>query len=184
MHPIIETHKPQFADAAAHCKEDLGGLRTGRASAALVEDISVAAYGTRQPLKALATILTPDPRTISIEPWDKSVMADIEKGIRESGSGLNPSNDGRVIRISIPALTEEARRDMIKVMGQKLEAARIVVRQLRDKVREEIQKAEKEKEIGEDDRYTLQEQLDELVKEFNEEIKKFGDDKEKDIMTI
>ena len=111
-------------------------------------------------------------------------MADIEKGIRESGSGLNPSNDGRVIRISIPALTEEARRDMIKVMGQKLEAARIVVRQLRDKVREEIQKAEKEKEIGEDDRYTLQEQLDELVKEFNEEIKKFGDDKEKDIMTI
>lgn len=184
MHELIESKKGYFDSAIKHCKDDLGQLRTGRATPAIVEDVVVEAYGARQPLKALATITTPDPKTVSIEPWDKSILADIEKGIRNSSIGIEPMNDGRVVRINIPHMTEESRKDMIKILGQKLEQARIVVRQIRDKAREEIQKAEKEKEIGEDDKFRMQKDLDELVGDYNEQIKKIGDEKEKEIMTV
>jgi len=184
MHELIESKKFDFENAIQHCKDDLGQLRTGRATPALVEDVVVEAYGAKQALKALATITTPDFKTISIEPWDKTILVDIEKGIRDSSIGVEPMNDGRVVRVNIPQMTEESRKDMIKILGQKLEQCRITVRQLRDKARDEIQKAEKAKEIGEDDKFRLQKDLDEMVGEYNERIKKIGDEKEKEIMIV
>ena len=184
MHMIIESHREEFEKAIAHCKDDLSQLRTGRATPALVEDIVVEAYGSRQALKAIATITTPDAKTISIEPWDKSIVGDIEKGLRASAVGIEPANDGLSVWLKIPPMTEESRNEMVKVLGQKLEQCRITVRQLRDKVRDEIGKAEKAKGISEDDKYKLQKELDELVKEHNESIKNVGDEKEKEIMTV
>ncbi|MEK7481361.1 MAG: ribosome recycling factor [Patescibacteria group bacterium] len=183
-HPLLESHAVLFTGVIDHCKSELASVRTGRAHASMVSDILVMAYGVAQPLKALASITVPDSRTITVEPWDKSIVADIERGIREANLGVNPVNDGRVIRIPMPQMTEEARRDMAKLLGQKLEQARISIRQLRDEAREKIQAAEKNKELNEDERYRLQDQLDEMVKDYNERIKTMGDEKEKEIMTI
>jgi len=185
MHELLESKKEDFESAVKHCKDELSGLRTGRATPALVEDVIAEAYGVKQPVKALATITTPDVKTISIEPWDKSLLADIEKAVRDASSiGISPTNDGRVVRINIPPLTEESRKEMVKVLGQKLEQGRIAVRQIRDKVRDEINKAEKNKEIGEDDKFRMQKDLDNMVGDYNEEIKKIGEEKEKEIMTV
>lgn len=184
MHTLLEPHKVSFTSAIDHCKSELASVRTGRAHASMVSDITVMAYGAAQPLKALASITVSDPRTITIEPWDKSIIADIERGIREANLGVNPVNDGRVVRVPMPQMTEEARREMTKLLGHKLEQARISIRQLRDEAREKIQAAEKNKELNEDERYRLQDQLDEMVKEYNEQIKTMGDEKEKEIMTI
>lgn len=184
MHPLLETHKESFVKIIDHAKADLASLRTGRAHASMVADVLVTAYGVQQPLKALAGITVPDARTIAVEPWDKSIIADIERCIREADLGVNPVSDGRVIRIPMPQMTEESRREMSKTLGQKLELARISLRQFRDEVREKIQGAEKSKEINEDERYRLQDQLDEMVKEFNEQLKTMGEEKEKEIMTI
>lgn len=184
MHPILESQKLSFVGVIDHCKSELASLRTGRAHAAMVSDVIIMAYGAAQPLKALASITVPDPRTIAVEPWDKSIIGDIERGIRDANLGVNPVNDGRVIRIPMPQMTEESRRELLKVLGQKLEQGRISVRQLRDEAREKIQAAEKNKEVNEDERYRLQDQLDEMVKEYNEQIKTMGDEKEKEIMTV
>lgn len=184
MHTIIESKKGDFDNTITHLKEEIGQLRGGRVNPALVEDVMVEAYGARQALKAVGTITTPDPKTISIEPWDKTLLVEIEKGIRASSIGVEPNNDGRVVWLKFPPMTEESRKEIIKVLGQKLEGARIRIRQTRDKVRDDIGKAEKAKEISEDDRYKLQKDVDELVKEYNEQIKSLGAEKETEIMTV
>ncbi len=184
MHPFLVAQRAEFEKIIEHGKGELGVLRTGRAHSSMVSDVQVVAYGVTQPVKALAAITIPDPRTITVEPWDKSIIGDIERGLRDAGLGLNPVNDGRVIRIPLPQMTEESRRDVLKILGQKLEQCRISVRQVRDKIREEAQAQEKEKKISEDERYTIQEQLDDMAKEYNERIKTMGDEKEKEIMTV
>ena len=184
MHPLLDTHKEAFVKIIEHVKAELANLRTGRAHASMVADVLVTAYGVQQPLKALASITVPDARTLAVEPWDKSIVGDIERGIREANLGVNPVNDGRIIRIPMPQMTEESRREMSKILGQKLEQARISIRQFRDEVREKIQQAEKNKEINEDERYRFQDQLDEMVREYNEQMKTMGEEKEKEIMTI
>lgn len=180
----ISAHNGEFQDAIDFLKLDLSSLRTGRATPALVENVMVEAYGTRTALVGLASISAPDSRTLVIEPWDKSILKDIEKGIQEAKIGLNPVVQGKLVRISLPSLTEESRKELIKVMGEKLEQARIAVRGVRDTVKTEILQAEKEKEISEDDRYRSLEALDKAVAGWNEKIKKIGEDKEKEIMTI
>ncbi|MEK7102017.1 MAG: ribosome recycling factor [Patescibacteria group bacterium] len=184
MHPLLDTHKEAFVKIIEHVKAELANLRTGRAHASMVTELLVTAYGVQQPLKALASITVPDARTLAVEPWDKSIVGDIERGIREANLGVNPVNDGRIIRIPMPQMTEESRREMSKVLGQKLEQARISIRQFRDEVREKIQTAEKDKEVNEDERFRLQDQLDDMVRAYNEQIKTMGEEKEKEIMTI
>lgn len=180
----ISAHNGEFQDSIDFLKLDLSSLRTGRATPALVENVMVEAYGARTALIGLASISTPDSRTLVIEPWDKGILKDIEKGIQEAKLGLNPVVQGKLVRITLPSLTEESRKELIKVMGEKLEQARIAVRGVRDAVKTEVLKAEKDKEISEDDKYRLLEQLDKTAAGWNDKIKKIGEDKEKEIMTI
>lgn len=180
----LSVYKQNFQKTVEHLKGELAGLRCGRASAALVENIQVEVYNSKMPIKGLANIAIPDAKTIVIEPWDKSVIKSVETAVSQAGLGLNPVNDGRVLRLIIPPLTEESRKELVKVVGQKLEAARISIRQLREQVKEKIVKAEKDKEIGEDERFRLQDSLDKMASDYNAEIKKIGEEKEKEIMQI
>lgn len=180
----ISDFKPEFAKAIEYLKQDITGLRTGRATTAMVEDIQVEAYGTRQPLKAVASITVADPKTLNVDPWDKSLMAAVEKGLRDSGLGINPVNDGRLIRLCLPELTVERRQELAKVLHQKLENARISVRKIREEARDMIAEAEKENSVTEDEKYRLQEELDKMVKDFNEQIKDIGEKKENEINTV
>ncbi len=180
----INDFKSDFDGAITFFKEDISGLRTGRASAAIVEDISVEAYGTYQPLKSLASINIPDAKTVSIEAWDKSILSNIEKAIRDSGLGINPVNTGSQIKIFLPELSSERRGELVKVLHQKEEAARIAVRKVREDVKEMIVSAEDGGEITEDDKYKLEEELDKMVKEYNEKIKEIAEKKEGEINTI
>lgn len=180
----VQSAREDFAKSVDHVKHDVSSLRTGRATSALVEDVSVEAYGTAQPLKAVASIAVLDAKTLAVEPWDKSLMAAVEYSIRTSGLGLNPVNDGKVIRIPLPTLTTERRAELIKVLHQKLEAGRIAIRQLREDVKAMIDEAEKSKDIGEDEKFRQYEELEKLMKEMNEKIRVMGEEKEKEINTV
>ncbi len=180
----ISKHKEEFEKSIDFLKNDISSLRTGRATTSLVEDITVESYGTKQPLKAVGTISVPDQKTVTIEPWDKSLLANIEKGIRESSLGINPVNNGVHIILAMPDLTSERRSELIKVLHQKLENAKISVRKIREEIRDKISKAEKDKEISEDERFKFQDELDIVTKECNEKIKSIGEDKEKEINTV
>ena len=180
----INDFKPEFAKAIEFLKSDIAGLRTGRASTAMVEGVLVEAYGTKQPLKAVASISVADPKTLNIEPWDKSLMAAVEKGLRDSGLGINPINDGRLIRLSLPELTVERRAELAKVLNQKLEQARIAVRKIREDARALIIQLEKDNELNEDDKFRLFEELEKMVKDFNEQVKTVGEKKEQEISTV
>lgn len=159
--------------------KDLGTIRTGRASTAMVEDIAVEAYGSIMQIKSLANITIPEARQILIDPWDKSVIKDIEKGIAASNMGFNPINDGKVIRINLPEMTEESRKDLLKVVGQKCENARIEIRKAREDFKNLI-KDEKDEDIKNENL----EELDEITKDFNEKIEDIRKKKEEEIITI
>lgn len=180
----IGSNKADFDKAIDHLKHEISSLRTGRATPALVEDVTVEAYGTKQPLKTLASINVADAKTIQIQPWDKSVLAGIESGLRNSSLGINPVNDGVLIRVTLPDLTSERRAELIKVLHTKLEQGRIAVRKIREDVRDMIEDAEKNKEISEDEKFKLQDQLEKMVKEYNELIKTIGEEKETEITTV
>ena len=165
-------------------RNDIASLRTGRASTAMVEELLVEAYGTRQPLKSTASINLADAKTINVEPWDKSLLANIEKAVRDSSLGVNPVNDGKIIRVILPDLTSERRVELIKVLHQKQEHARISLRKIREEIRDEIGQKEKTKEISEDEKYKLQEDLDKMVKEYNDKVKEIGNKKEEEINTV
>jgi ribosome recycling factor len=180
----IGAHQQDFQDAIDFLKMELASLRTGRATPALVENVQVEAYGARTPLIGLSSISAPDARTIAIDPWDKSILKNIETAINDAKLGLNPVVQGKLIRISLAPLTEESRRDLIKVMGEKLEGARISVRGVRDAIKQEVVQAEKDKEITEDEKYRALEALDKTTAVWNDKIKAIGEDKEKEIMTI
>lgn len=180
----ISDFKSDFDSAINFFKEDISGLRTGRASAAIVEDIMVEAYGTHQTLKSLASINIPDAKTVNIDPWDKSILSAVEKAVRDCGLGLSPVNTGSQVRIFLPELTSERRNELIKILHQKEEAARIALRKVREEIKEMIKAAEDDKEITEDEKYRLQEDLEKMVKEYNDKVKEIADKKEGEINTI
>ncbi|MFA6422179.1 MAG: ribosome recycling factor [Candidatus Buchananbacteria bacterium] len=181
---IIENHLGDFSSAIDHFRQDISTLKTGRANPGILDNVRVEAYESMTPLNQTASITVPDARCILIQPWDKSILKNIEKAINESGLGLNPVNEGDKIRITIPQMTEESRKDIVKILNQKAEQAKIAVRLVRDKVKEEILEAEKNKEFGEDEKHSLLENLDKKTSEFNEEIKGIVEVKEQEIMTI
>jgi ribosome recycling factor len=180
----LDTYLPQFEKVLDHLRHEITTLRTGRATPALVEDIPVLAYDTTQQLKAVASISVADAKTLTVDPWDKALVIAVEEAIRNSDLGIQPVNDGKLIRISLPELTSERRADLIKLLYSKLEHARISVRKVREDVRSDIDRAFKAKEMGEDDKFNMQDDLEKLVKENNEKIKEIGDAKEQEITTI
>jgi ribosome recycling factor len=181
---IIEKKRPEIEKTLEYFKEELSQIRTGRASSALVENLLVDYYGARSPIKQVATISIPEPRTIVISPWDKGSLIYIEKAIKESQLNLTPNNDGNVIRINLPALTEDRRKEFTKLLNQKAEEARIAVRKHREDAWEEIQAAEKSGKIGEDDKFTGKNKLQEVIDEYNAKIEEIRTKKEQEIMTI
>ena len=184
MHPFLASSQPEFERVLVHLKDELMTLRVGRANPIMIENIVVEAYGTKTPIKQLASITVPSARTMLVAPWDKSVVKDIEKAIREADIGINPVNEGEQLRLTVPQLTEESRRELVKSVSEKMEHGRIALRQLRDKAKEAIIKQEKDKAITEDERYSLVEKLDEMVKAFNETIKETGTKKEREILEL
>lgn len=180
----LETAKEELLGTVEFLKGELSQLRTGRATPALVENIMVDAYGAPMAVKGVASISVTDAKSLAIEPWDKSLMKAIEDGIRNSGLGINPVNDGKVVRIVMPPMTEENRRNLVKIVGTKEEEARIRIRQAREEVRTMIIKAEEEGEIPEDQKFADMEALDQLCKEFNEKLKEVAEEKEAEIMKI
>lgn len=164
--------------------DDLAGIRTGRASPALVEKLPVDYYGAPTHLMQLASISIPEPRSILIKPFDAASIKNIEKAIRTSNLGLNPNSDGKVIHLNLPPLDEERRRALVKQMNHRLEEARVAVRNIRRDLHNDIRDFEKEKLITEDDRLRGEEELQKITDKFIEEIARHGQAKEKEIMEI
>ena len=181
---LLNKKAGEFAAAVEHLKNELASLRTGRASAALVENLVVEFYGTPTPLMHMAQITIPEPRSIAIQPYDKNALKDIEKAVQASNLGINPVNDGTYIRLQIPQMTEERRKELVKVVGQMSEKSRVTVRNIREDAWKEIQKLEKDGKIAEDDKIAAKEELQEVVDKYNEEIKKLSDTKEKEVLAI
>lgn len=184
MSSYIASKKSEFDGALDHLQKELSSIRTGRANAAILDDIQVEAYGSMMDLKGVASISIPDAKTIAIEPWDKSNLKAIEHAIQKSNIGIMPVNDGTLVRLTMPQMTEESRKLMMKVVKEKLEDARVAVRQVREKIRDEVVQKEKAKEIAEDERFRYLEELDKMVKEMSEEVSKIGEKKEQEIMTV
>lgn len=180
----IDGANAEFQKTLQFLKTEYAKLQIGRASPAIVEDLKVEAYGTQQLLKALASVSCPDAKTLQIQPWDKGVASAIEKAIQTSSLGLNPVNDGKFIRISMPPLTEERRRELSKVVHKMAEEARISVRQHRQKAHDAFRALEKAKTISEDEARLSEKHLQEKVDHANKEIEELAKKKEQDIMTI
>lgn len=182
--PFLNTAKEEFAKSIEHLKSEFAKLQIGRASAALIEDVKVEAYGTTQPIKAVASISIPDPKTIQIQPWDKGTLNQIDVAIQNAGLNLTPTNDGNVVRINIPPLTEERRTDLTKLVNKLAEDGRISVRNARQTAHEAFKKLETDKEISEDDFHLSNKHLQEEVDKVNKEIEELSKAKESDIMTV
>jgi len=182
--PIISRIKPELEKTMIRFKEEMGTLRTGRATPALIETVEVDCYGSRQPLKQLAVINAPESRLLTVQPWDKTIVKDIEKAISSSRTGLSVSVSGELIRVAIPPLTEESRRELVRNLKQKMEASRISVRSFREQAWKEIQDGERSGQIREDDKFRGKEELQKIIDEYNKKIDDWGGAKEKEIMTI
>lgn len=164
-------------------KHDLSGLRTGRANTALLDNITVEVYGAKMPLNQVATVSVPEPRMLSIQVWDKGNIQPVEKSVRSAGLGLNPIIDGPNIRLPIPDLTEERRKELAKITGQFAEKARIAIRNVRRDGMDDIKADENKKEIGEDDKKRLETEVQKLTDDKIEEADKLSSAKEQEILT-
>jgi ribosome recycling factor len=181
---IIDSKQTAFEKALSHFTEEAGTLRTGRANPGIVEHLLVDYYNAKTPLVQIASISVPEPRQIVISPWDKGALTQVEAAIRESDLGLNPVNDGSVIRITLPALTEERRRELVKTLNSRAEEARISIRNAREDAWKEIQEAEKEGTISEDEKFRGKDDLQKVIDGFNEKLEAVRERKEGEIMTV
>jgi ribosome recycling factor len=175
-------HRMRSAIQVLH--DDLAGIRTGRASPALVEKLSIEYYGAPTPLQQLASISVPEPRTLTIKPFDATTLKVIEKAIQTSDLGLNPNNDGKVIHLNLPPLNEQRRRDLVKTVHHRLEEARIAVRNIRRDAHNDLRDFEKEKLITEDELERGETELQKLTDRYIEEIGELGKKKEVEIMEV
>lgn len=179
---VYQETRDKMEKALEALKKDLGRVRTGRATPAILDGIRVTYYGSPVPLNQVASVAVPDSRQITIQPWDLKAIGDIEKAILKSELGLNPINDGKIIRINIPSLTEERRRDLVKVTKKMAEEARVVSRNIRREANEALKSLKKDKAISEDDLFKAQDEVQKITKETIERVDKIGEEKEKEIM--
>jgi len=176
--------KEKMEKAIEVLKKDLGSIRTGRASISLLDHITVDYYGTQTPLNQVASLSVPEPRMIAIQPWEQALIPVIEKAILQSDLGLNPSNDGKVIRIAIPPLTEERRKQLVKVVRKRAEEARVAIRNIRRDTNEELKRLEKNEHISEDDIKRGLEEIQKLTDAHIKTIDEVLQHKEKEIMEV
>jgi len=181
---ILKEAEGRMKGAIQSLEGDLAVIRTGRATPALVEKLSVDYYDTPTPLMQLASISVPEPRSLLIKPFDPSTLKDVERAILASDLGLTPNNDGKSIHLNLPALTEERRRELVKVVNNRLEEARVAVRNVRRDTQNDMRDFEKEKMISEDELKRGEDDLQKLTDRFVEEINERGQGKEKEIMEV
>jgi ribosome recycling factor len=181
---VKKTAEQKMAKSIETLKADLAKVRTGRAHTGLLDHIHVDYYGTQMPLSQVANVTLADPRTIGVQPWEKKMIPVVEKAIRDSDLGLNPATSGDMIRVPMPALTEERRRDLIKVVHKEAEAAKIAVRNVRRDANDHLKKLLKDKECSEDDERRAHDELQKLTDRFIAEADRLLQQKEADLMAI
>jgi ribosome recycling factor len=181
---LLTTLKADMDQVIDHLKEEFSHIAAGKASPVMVENVMIDSYGTKMPLKGMATITIPEPQQIVIQPWDKSQMSAIEHALRESEMSFNPQNDGAVIRIYLPQPTEEKRKELVKIAHKKAEEGRVSLRTLRQELHNEIKKEKESSNITEDDYYQYVELLDKTVKDFNFSVDSLITHKESELLTI
>jgi ribosome recycling factor len=181
---ILTKLQNRLEQAIEVVKKDLTSVRTGRAKPSLVEDVKVEAYGTLMSIKELASISAPDTTLIVISPWDKGLVAAVSSGIQKSGLNIQPIVDGDTVKISIPALTQERREELVKLVHQKLEAAKVMIRQIRTEIKEEIEAQEGEAGISEDSIKMWLESMQKSIDLVMVKVDELGKDKEKELMTL
>lgn len=174
--------KDQMEQSVKALQKNLNGIRTGRASISLFDGIRVDYYGTLTPLNQIATISTPESRLITIQPWDTNIIGAIEKAIQRSELGLNPMNDGKIIRISIPSLSEERRKDLVKVVKKMIEDYKVEIRNHRRNINEKLKQMKKDKDISEDDYFKHHEEIQKITNDYVTQCDKIFTDKEKEII--
>jgi ribosome recycling factor len=181
---LLKETEERMSKAVTALQNDLMTIRTGRASPSLVERLPVEYYGALTPLNQLATISAPEPRLLTIRPWDASSLSAIEKAILKSDLGLTPNNDGKIIRLVIPRLTEERRQELVKVVARRLEEARVTIRNCRRDGISDLREFENEKLISEDEFYRGKDKMQELTDKFTERVDEVGQNKEQEIMEV
>jgi ribosome recycling factor len=181
---IFDDAERRMKKAVEALKQDLAAIRTGRASSALVERINVDYYGAPTPINQVCQISVPEARLIIIQPYERKLLTDIEKAIQRSDLGVNPNNDGQVIRLNIPPLSEERRRDMVKTLHKKLDEHKVAIRNIRRDIQDKLQDREKKKEISEDELKRSKDRLQKLTDRYIDEMDKVGKSKEQEILEV
>lgn len=184
MHNVVSSSEERMKKTVASLKEGFASLRTGRASASLFDKIKIDYYGEKSPLNQVANISIPEARLVVIQPWDKALIGEIERAIRTSELSLNPSNDGKVIRISIPPLTGERRKELVKVAKNQAEQSRVAVRNIRRDGNEELKKLLKDGEITEDEESKTSSELQKLTDSYITKVNQVLEEKDKEIMEV
>ena len=181
---LVRETRARMEKTAETLVEDLRGIRTGRASPALVERIMVEYYGTMTPLNQVSTISAPEPRMLTIRPWEASMIAPIEKAILKSDLGLTPTNDGKLIRLTIPRLSEERRQDLVKVVGRRVEESKVAIRNIRREANDDLGEFQEEKMITEDDFHRGRDEIQQLTDEYVLKMDEIGERKDQEIREV
>lgn len=184
INEVTENHESKMKKTIESLRKDYGTLRAGRATPTLLERVMVDYYGTPTPVNQVASVSVPEPRVITIKPFEKNMLSQIEKAIQKSDLGLNPNNDGTIIRLSIPQLTKERRTELCKVVSKKAEDGRVAIRNLRREANESVKKLEKGKTITEDESKKAQENIQKLTDKYIKEVDQIAATKEKEIMEV
>ena len=183
-HPKVDEAKDKMHKAVVHLQEEFGAVRTGRASPALVEKLRVDYYGSEVPLQQLAGFSVPEPRVLVISPYDKGALKSIEKAIQQSDLGVNPSNDGAIIRLTFPELTADRRKDLVKVVKARAEDGRVAVRNVRRHIRQELEALEKDGDLSQDELDRIEKDLEKLTHDVVAEIDTMLTHKEKELLEV
>jgi ribosome recycling factor len=184
LEKIYQETREKMDKAIEALKKEQSRIRTGRASVALLDGIRVQYYGSLVPLNQVASLAIPESRLITIQPWDIKAIGEIEKAILKSDLGLTPANDGKIIRINIPLLTEERRRDLVKVIKKMAEESRVALRNIRRESNESLKDLKKDKQLSEDDFFKGQEEVQKITKEYIEKVDRISEEKEKEILSF
>jgi len=182
--PVLSKYRDRMDKAVAALKEEFGSLRTGRASATLLDQVHVDAYGSQMPLTQVGSVSVPEPRSITVSVWDKALIVSVEKAIRNAGLGLNPVVEGQNLRIPIPPLTEERRKDLAKLAGKYAEQQRIAVRNVRRDAMDDLKKAEKDHAINQDEHKRMETEVQKLTDEAIKRVDEALKTKEQEIMQV
>ena len=181
---IIDTAKESMNEAVVFAKKEFSHIRAGKASPALLDNVKVSYFGSQTPLNQLANVSAPEARLLTVQPYDKSVLEDIEKAIMSAGLGLNPNNDGTIIRVPLPMLSEERRKELVKHAGEVAENARISIRNIRRNANDEIKKTVKEESLPEDSKFEAEEEVQKITDAHTKKVDEMLATKEEEIMTV